>query len=108
MLNRSFQSIRWKGRLADDPKLVMGQRGKFVLNFTLFVPTSQGKDAPASCVAFDKEAKEIFENGKKGGLVEVEAEFIQITKTEKETGKVSYENKFLILKVLGVFEKSIK
>lgn len=108
MLNRSFQSIRWKGRLANDPKMVMGQTGKFVLNFTLFVPTSQGKDAPASCVAFDQEAKDIFDNGQKGGLVEVEAEFIQIAKTDKETGKVNYENKFLILSVLGVFQKLIK
>lgn len=105
MLNRSFQAIRWKGRLANDPKLVMGKSGKFVLNFTLFLPTSKGKDAPAPCVAFDKEAKEIYENGEKGGFVEVEVEFIQISKEDEKTGNMNYENKFRVLKVLGVFEK---
>lgn len=108
MLNRGFQFIRLKGRIADDPKMVMGKAGKFVMNFTLFLPTSQGKDTPTSFVAFDAVAEEIHEHGEKGGFVEVEAEYIQIKKTDDSTGKNSYESKFLVKKVYGVHPKIIK
>lgn len=82
----------------------MGGKGTFVMNFTLFIPTNKGADAPASFVAFDKIAEEIHENGEKGGFVELEAEFIQIKKNEN--GKTSYESKFLVQKVFGIHPKT--
>lgn len=104
MYTQRYQTSTFSGRLADTVSFVKSGAGMSVANFTLFVPGDK-KDVPVPFVAFGDHADKLFEESMKGGMVVCEAQYIQIEKTNKQTGKKEYEKKFKVRQVLGIYGK---
>ncbi|MDI3236430.1 hypothetical protein QK289_15550 [Exiguobacterium antarcticum] len=104
MYTLRYQTSTFSGRLAAQVSLIKSGQGLSVANFTVFVP-GDTKDVPIPLVAFGDHADRLYDEGVKGGTVVLEAQYIEVEKVNKLTGKKETEKKFKVREILGIYGK---